>query len=269
MGEEQSRKLPAVHLGSIEPLAGRLDIPSNGQLLYKTMKVENLLLSIAESYLHFNRVDSYLDFPGADQHDGRQLPTDLLGNAMAKFEKAPNFSMALYYDQSRSRTYACSLSLENSASIWKYGKVCVVFDFAKLRAMLNHTLQPGHAALSYRGNRCHQIFSINYGIVKYVEWEQYQANARYFPNPIEYTYLKDKEKFFQEKELRICLSALGMGQFTLNDGCAMEFPASLRMTFDFRAAMTDGTIRKILYAPACDRASLYTELRKQRIEPME
>jgi len=31
------------------------------------------------------------------------------------------------------------------------GKVCIVFDFGKLRATLNQTLQPGNAALKCNG----------------------------------------------------------------------------------------------------------------------
>ncbi len=128
-------------LGIVEPHALLLSVPPAGQLLYKVMTVENLLRSISGAYLHFNRVDSYTDFPGADIHDGQQLAGDQPGNAGAKFAKAPDYSAANYYDQSRARTYACCFSLESSDSIWKSGgyadvndKVCVVFDFAKLRA---------------------------------------------------------------------------------------------------------------------------------------
>lgn len=70
------------------------------------MSVENCVSSIEGGYLHFNRVDSYKDFPHADRHDGEQLPGDRAGNAAATFEKAPTFSAADYYDRSRSRTYA-------------------------------------------------------------------------------------------------------------------------------------------------------------------
>jgi len=59
-------------MGGIEPHAGMLPVPPPGQLLYKVMSIENFLRSVKESYLYFNRVDSYKDFPGADPHDGRQ-----------------------------------------------------------------------------------------------------------------------------------------------------------------------------------------------------
>src|SRR5476649_1967795 len=92
-------------LGSIEQHAGLLTVPPDGQLLYKVMTAENLLHSITNSYLYFNRVDNYKYFSGADPHDGQQLPKDQQGNAEVRFEKDPSFSAVHYYDQSRSRTY--------------------------------------------------------------------------------------------------------------------------------------------------------------------
>jgi hypothetical protein len=68
--------------------------PEPGQLLYKIMRTEDLIRSMALSYLHFNRVDLYRDFHGADMRDGEQLPGDLPSNAATKFEKAPHFSAA-------------------------------------------------------------------------------------------------------------------------------------------------------------------------------
>lgn len=233
--------------------------------------VENFIHSVVDAYLHFNRVDKYLDFPGADPNDGRQLPKDRQGNASARFAKAPDFSAADYYDQSRARTYACCFSMENSDVIWKNyangsekGKVCIVFDFHKLRLRLNQSLRAGNTTLEYNGNRCYQIFSINYGVIEYVEWDRHQANAVHLPNPIKYTYLKGKT-FSDEKELRVSLSALGMGQFALNNGSIMDFPANLQMTFNFREAIADETIKQILISPDCDSGFLYAELHKLNI----
>jgi hypothetical protein len=272
MNENVPRQHIPAPLGSVESHAPLLNVPPDGQLLYKIMSVENLLRSIVDNYLHFNRVDSYAAFPGGDLHDGRQLPKDQQGNASARFEKAPDFSAADYYDQSRARTYACCFSLENSDFIWNNyangsakGKVCIVFEFGRLCATLNQTLQPGNAALEYDGNRCRQIFSVNYGIVEYVEWDAHQANTKHHPNPIKYTYLKDKKKFSEEKELRISLSAVGIGQFVLKDGSTMQFPSSLRLAFDFRAAIADRTIQQILCAPDSDSDFLQTELQKLHI----
>lgn len=270
-GIAPNRHIPAP-LGSVEPHAPMLSVPPEGQSLYKMMTVENLLHSIIGNYLYFNRVDSYIDFPCADPHDGQQLLKDQLGNARVRFEKAPDFSASDYYEQSRARTYACCFSLENSDFIWNNyangsakGKVCIVFVFGKLRERINQTLKPGNAALEYNGNRCRQIFSLNYGIVEYVEWDTHQANTKHLPNPIKYTYMKDKKTFLAEKELRISLSAPGIGQFGLNNGSTIQFPDGLQLSFDFRAAIEDQTIQQILHAPDCDSDFLQAELHKLRI----
>jgi len=263
-------------LGHIEPHATLLSVPTTEQFLYKIMSTENLLRSVFRNYLHFNRVDSYTDFPGADPHDGRQLPKDEPGNASSHFQNASHFTAADYYNQSRARTYACCFSLENSDYIWsnyannnKHGKVCVVFEFGKLRKTINNTLSPGNPALDYNGNRCRQIFSVNYGIVEYVEWDSHQTNSEQLANPIQYTYLKAKQReeqsFYEERELRISLSAIGIGQFALRDGSTIKFPPSLELSFNFQAAIADGAIRKILHAPDANTDFLKSELHKLRI----
>ena len=261
-------------LGAIEPHALLLRTPPDGQLLYKIMTVENLLRSIEGDYLHFNRIDSYSDLPNVDHHDGQQLPSDLPGNEMSRFAKAPDFSGANYYDRCRARTYACCFSLENSDYIWTHygngshkGKVGVVFDFAKLRAAINRVLEPGNAALLYNGIQCRQIFSVNYGIVDYVDWDTHQANEMRLPNPIVYTYLKDRKQFSEEKELRVSLSAIGIGHFVLDDGSLMDFPPTLHLPFDLRSAFADGTVQQILHAPDCDTGFLEDGLRALGITP--
>ena len=265
-------KTPAP-LGSIEPHAGMLNRPPSDQRPYKSMKVEHLLGSIDCGCLHFNRVDRYRDFPDADHRDGEQLPSDRPSNALSKFEKAPDFSIADYYDRCRSRTYACCFSLENSDYIWKNyavdtvtGKVCVVFRFGGLRAMLNEACDPERAQLSCAGLECRQIFSLNYGIVEYVDIEAHRTNFPYLPNPVRYAYMKSAVPYSAEKELRVTLSAPGMGQFVLNDGSLMDFPVSLQVPFDFRSALTNGTIAQLLYSPDCDSRLLRAELQKRHIE---
>jgi hypothetical protein len=101
----------------IEPYVGKLNAPSDGQLLYKIMIIESLLLFIFGSYLHFNHIHSYKEFPEADEFDGKELPKDNPGNISTKFENALNYSD--YYDALRKLTYACCFSLENSDFIWK------------------------------------------------------------------------------------------------------------------------------------------------------
>ncbi|HRI93738.1 MAG TPA: DUF2971 domain-containing protein [Accumulibacter sp.] len=272
---EHEQRIP-VPLGLIEPHAPVLRTPPEDQLLYKVMTVENLLRSVSGNYLHFNRVDSYCDFPSADPNDGRQLPMDHPANVASRFAKAHDYSAADYYDQSRGRTYACCLSIENSDFIWRNyanggekGKVCVVFEFGKLRAILNQTLARGSAVLLYEGNRCHQIFSINYGLVDYVKWDEYQTNERHLSNPILYSYLKDAVGYSDEKELRISLSAIGIGKFALNDGSIMQFEPSLQVAFDFRTAIATTAIQEVLLAPGSDAGLLTRELAKIRIEPAQ
>jgi hypothetical protein len=261
-------------LGSIEPHALLLKRPPDDQLLYKIVSVENLLRSIDGAYLHFNRVNGYMDFPGADPRDGEQLPIDRPINALSKFEMAPEFSGADYYDRSRSRTYACCFSLENSDYIWAHyatdaaqGKVCIVFRFDALRAMLNEACDPATSRLSYNGLLCCPIFSINYGLVDYVEISTHRMNEPRLPNPIEYAHLKSATLYSKEKELRVTLSALGMGHFVLNDGSVMDFPVSLQVPFDFRRALTNGAIQGLLCSPNGDSGFLRAELGSRRIMP--
>lgn len=177
MSDEKRREPIIPPLGLVELHAHFLNVPTDEQLLYKIMRVEDLINSITGDYLHFNRVDSYTDFEGADPHDGQQLPNDKETNARARFQRAPEYSAATYYDQSRARTYACCFSLENSDFIWNNygnnsakGKVGIGFTFGGLRSILNRTFAHENTGLEYNGIRCHQIFSINYGIVEYVDW---------------------------------------------------------------------------------------------------
>ena len=264
-------QLPAP-LGSIEPHASLLRMPYDDQLLYKVITVENLLRSIAEKYLHFNRVDSYSDFLDADENDGKQLAKDQPINAATRFQKAPEFSAADYYDQSRARTYACCFSVENSNYIWntyangsEKGKACIVFEFGKLRTMLNHGFDSGSMELLYNGELCRQIFSLNYGLVDYIDWDTHRINEKQLSNPILYTYLKDANRFSKEKELRISLSTLGIGQFALRCGTIIHFPQSLQLEFDFIAAIDSNIIRGIQIAPGVDYEFLTHELEKLHI----
>jgi hypothetical protein len=261
--------------GWIEPHAGMLKVPEAGQSLYKIMLAEHLVQSFAHSYLHFNRVDAYRDFPRADAHDAEQLPADAPINAGISFEKAPTFTIGDYYARARARTYAFCLSLDNSAHIWreyanngKHGKVGLVFNFGKLRARLNELLEPGNCLLQANGQLCHQLFSLNYGIVEYVDRTIHRENTTRLANPIRYAYLKDQQ-FAAEHELRVSLSAFGMGLFVMGDGSEMIFSDNLQMQFDYRAAFADGTIEQILVSPDTDIAFLRAELKNFNIIAVE
>jgi len=78
-----NEEVPFAH---VEPHQYLLTQPEDTQKLYKVMTVENFVQSIEERYLHFQRVDAYKDFPGADAEDGEQLPLDKSGNASSKFQ---------------------------------------------------------------------------------------------------------------------------------------------------------------------------------------
>lgn len=243
-------------------------------MLYKLMTIDNLLRSIDGAYLHFNRVDQYSDSPISDEHDGEQLPADCDVNAALRFLKAPDFSAADYYERSRARTYACCFGLENADYLWRHygngdkrGKVCVIFRFSMLQQTLNRTISPDHALLIVDGQPCEQVMSLNYGVVQYVIRDEHRCNVETLPNPIIYSYLKDK-RFGEEKELRVTLSAPGIfAGFKLADGRMIEFPSGLQAPFDFRAAISDGTIQKILLAPDCDAAYFHAEMDMRGIGP--
>ncbi|HCR5241459.1 TPA: hypothetical protein OO081_002817, partial [Legionella pneumophila] len=128
--------------------------PNNNRYLYKITNINCLLSSILGNYLHFNSVSSYDDFPRADINDGAQLPLERPLNASSSFEKAPHFTMENYYDNSRSRTYASCFSIQNSEHIWEnYGnhnstdKVGIIFDYIKLKTMLNAVMLSSNTSL--------------------------------------------------------------------------------------------------------------------------
>jgi len=234
--------------GSIEPHAQLLEQPPDAQRLYRITRIPHLLDMLKNNYLHFQRVNTYQD----DTFDGEQLLLDRTQNEKAAFANDPAFNLARYYDISRSRTYVCCFSLGNSKYIWEnYGQnddaVCLVFEFGKLRQTLNNTVRQSieNDKLIYGDCCCKQIFSINYGIVKYMERDTRQLITSRFANPIEYTFVKDK-KYADERELRISLSALGIGHFVLNDGEQIVFPSSMRLEFNFIDAFATGTIEELL-----------------------
>lgn len=258
--------------GLVEPHAGLLSIPADGQPLFKVMSVGNLLRSIDGSYLYFNRVDSYGDSPISDPNDGEQLPSDFEGNDSAKFAKAPGFSAADYYARCRSRTYACCFGMENNDHIWEYygngderGKVCVEFSFGKIRKMLNQAVASATGLLLEDGSMYPQVLDINYGMVTYVDWEDHRANEVHLPNPIVYSYLKDR-RFGEENELRVTLSASGaFAAYGFSDGRRVVFPSGLQLQFDFRKAMDGLAIVQIHTDPLKDPQPLISELEKRGI----
>lgn len=108
---------------------------------------------------------------------------------------------------------------------------------------------------------------MNYGQVENVDWAVHREGLERAPNPIRYLYLKAEAKFGAERELRITLSAIGVGQFVLADGSLIEFPKALHADFDYRAALADGTIAQILCDPSGDADALLEELEKVGVRP--
>lgn len=99
------------------------------------------------NYLHFNCVANYDDFPRADINDGAQPPNERPVNASSSFVHDPEYNMEKYFDDSRSRTYACCFSTNNSKHLWENSgnhndtpKICIIFDYIKLKTMLNATM---------------------------------------------------------------------------------------------------------------------------------
>jgi hypothetical protein len=195
MGHSSAPSAPDPSLvlcGFIEPHSPLLGQLAPDQRVFKIMKAENLIQSVEGQYLHFNRVDSYTDFPMADAYDGAELPLDQPANEAIGFEKGPSVTLSDYYARSRGRTYACCFSLENSPYIWQHyglgsamGQVGLEFNLEKLRRRLNASLS-GVGVLMYGNVPCRQIFSINYGEVAYVDRATYRANVERIANRIQY-----------------------------------------------------------------------------------
>jgi len=139
------------------------------------------------------------------------------------------------------------------------GKVCVVFEFCRLRSTLNQTLRSGCAISDRLGNRCPPGFDLDYGIVQYVDRDRASAHCEYLANPILYIYLKDKERFSQEEEFRVALSTPR----------PFRLPCSLRLRFDFRTAAASGTIVEVQCESDAQINSLEKELPNLRLRARE
>ena len=233
-----SLQLHELPLGSVEPHELLLEQPKI--LIYKFIKLKYFIDSVNNSYLHFNLVNNYKDFDNADVDDGNQLPKDRETHSQINFiESSNNYNLENYYDDTRSRSYACCFTTKKNKDMFvKYGDICVVFEFGKLRKTLNKIID--FAYLVQNGNTYLPIFNINYGHVQYCDRLQDFICA---PNPIKYLYLKDA-KYKNEHELRVSLSAIGIGKFS-----HITFTESLRLQFDFQEAIDLQVIQKII----CDK----------------
>jgi len=118
-----------------------------------------------------------------------------------------------------------------------------------LRAVLNRTIgnTAGQSALKVGNIQCKQIFYINYGVIDYVDASTVQMNLERLPTPVIYSYQKDRSEFAGEDELRVTLATLELGSFVLADNTTIDFPRSMQLTFNFRTALTDGTISRLIF----------------------
>jgi hypothetical protein len=230
--------------GSIEPHSPLLEMPPSETRVYKIISVENFLRSLEGNYLHFTRLDRF-----EDERDGVQLPAERRTNEKTRFAKNPEFTIANSYDRARARTYAFCMALDSNDYIWKNygngdrnGKIGLEFDLCRLRNHLNEDFCNWTIAVGKW--RCVQIFSLNYGSVRYVTLDEYRRGSQYLANPIEYAYLKDLS-FAAESEFRITLSNHGIGHFGLADNSLLSFPDNLQIPFNFRKAFQENVITKL------------------------
>lgn len=228
-------KLLIIHNSTcVEPNKEKIKQPCDNQLLYEIIQRKNYDDMVARGYIYFNRVDSYKD----DTADGEQPSCDRLRNQQSHFVKAPAFTLENYYDKARSRAYASCFSLKPMEHMKEgYGgenPVCLQFRFADLRKNLNKTIS--ESIIMCNGYPCKQFLNINYGEISYLSKEEYCSD---YINPIHYLYMKD-DRYKDEKELRVTLSALGIGHYAMNDGNFLSFPKGLELSFDWHKAFEEG-----------------------------
>lgn len=246
----------------IEPYSELLTVPPPDQLLYRITPTKHFIQSVQEKYLHFRRVDGF----SSDIHDSRLMPSDKRISDTIFFENDREHPLSNSYHISRSQTYACCFSLENTDHNWKHfgsnsqeGSVCLVFHFQKLRDFLNTFMVKvtENNGLLIGNTQYHQIFSINYGCIKYEDELSHSEFKQGGPPPIKYSYLKDT-RFSDEKEFRITLSPVLPYKYTIDDE-EISFGDNLRLSFDYATAWRLGVIKNIIVSEDIDYDFLRSE----------
>ncbi|APF03543.1 TPA: DUF2971 domain-containing protein [Legionella pneumophila] len=215
----------------IEPHKHILKKPHGNKDIYKIIPGSYFLDMIKQKYLYFRRVDTYSD----DLNDSALPNKDRILSQQSKFQYAPNISMSDYYDKCRSKSYACCFTTQISNYIWRHycdndpNAICIVFKSGQLIKYLNSTLSNSRLIINERVH--HDFFWINYGLVKYIDYDD-QYLLELLPNPTEYLYIKNR-KYSKEKEFRISLSCLQYGHYVLPNGEELQFPESIKLEFDF------------------------------------
>jgi hypothetical protein len=254
----------------IEPHAYLLTKPNQETLLYKIIPSHYFFDMLKDDYLYFRRVDTYND----DKNDSEQPPKDRKLNEKIGFEKNPEFKVSNYYDRSRSRTYACCFSTENTPFLWNHyndadnNAIRIVFDCHKLINHLNRT--HGISKIIHQSTRSENFIYINYGLVKYGNFKDDILATNTLPNPIEYVYFKDFDKYSEEKEFRISLSCMGIyKEYKLQNNSIFNFPTSIKYKFDFTLAIQLGIIVALELTEQCDKnfqSKLRDFLKKRNIK---
>ena len=89
------------------------------------------------------------------------------------------------------------------------------------------------------------FFFINYGLINYGNFNEGFLEHKK-PNPIEYVYFKNAEKYAEEKEFRISLSCLGVEKYQFSDGTEFTFPESIMLSFNFIEAIRQNILKQII-----------------------
>ncbi|NTT85756.1 hypothetical protein [Tabrizicola fusiformis] len=158
--------------------------------------------------------------------------------------------------------------MENSPEMWSaYGgpggqdtKVGIEVRFSVLRRLVNEAVQAILETETGPTPHWLQLFSVNYGRVQHGDWRDMKLASDIFPNPVVPVFWKDGQRYGSEKELRIALSAIGIGQPLMGAARTFEFPKGLSYPFDLRAALMGGSMALRLDQPtALDRLRRITE----------
>ncbi len=232
-----------------------LTYPDENTILYKTIPAGYLFDMLEKKYLYFNRVDTYQD----DKKDSDQTSLEKDRNRTISFEKKSNYTAENMYEKYRKESYACCFSLNYPTieHLNKYGEespVVAVFHFGKLKKLLNETfinrpMKIGNALL-HDFIQCSnsfeaQFYYLNYGLVKYGNFDSDYVSTTTIPNPIEYAFFKD-DKYnkppISENELRILISFnSGLGIPAIN-GSPMLFSDCIQFEFDWGMASKSGAL---------------------------
>ncbi len=228
----------------IQPHKYLLDIPSDETILYKITSLSNFKDMVEKSYLYFKRVDSYDD----DKNDSQATEIDQELAAKSIFLGSQNYSAKEYYDACRTRTYACCFATKLTGHLFTnyYADdkpICLCIKSGELIKTLNSNFDK--SSIMHGDFVLKNFFDINHGLVKYGNFKE-RFMGKHLPNPIEYVFFKDKDKYSEENEFRTSISTLGIGNIVLPNKERFDFPKSITLPFDFIEAIKSNIISEII-----------------------